>query len=306
MTVVLVVGVELCGVLIGNGLGWWWVECGGVPDGSLQVENAEQCPVHTQWETALIAILCRASSSEGKVRQCIIPPATWNAGRGSIDRWDVPVAAGPVHHITPLLPLISLSFPTTYWLADYFPLLYSLPVSVPLSHCHSLHPEDGGSKVIQKFVPYHNTTKHHNPNTLTWIFTATKISILCTECLTSYSWMFTVQELTSCALTRASSSASLSLLSNSWTCSSACCNCVFNFATVLGSTPADILCLYNIRIHQKFLEIKSTVQFGGYWSVREIPSPAPSLQNPAIVLFPDPVQTYSHFHDTFLKDPPYY
>jgi hypothetical protein len=59
------------------------------------------------------------------------------------------LTASLMHHITPLLPLITLTFPASYWKLDSVLLLYVMPTSVPLSQCYSLHPEDGGSKILR-------------------------------------------------------------------------------------------------------------------------------------------------------------
>jgi len=57
-----------------------------------------------------------------------------------------------------LLPIVLLSFTTSYWLLDQpFPLptvcwtlalSYSMFISIPLSQYQTLHPEAGGSKVL--------------------------------------------------------------------------------------------------------------------------------------------------------------
>jgi len=46
----------------------------------------------------------------------------------------------------PLLAAIS-PFPASYWLPDSA-LSYTVSIYMPPSQCHSLHPEDGGSKLL--------------------------------------------------------------------------------------------------------------------------------------------------------------
>jgi hypothetical protein len=53
-------------------------------------------------------------------------------------------------------------------------LLQSRPINVTFSQCHSLHPW----RSSEKLVSYCNIKWHHNPKTLTWIFTTMRTSIL--------------------------------------------------------------------------------------------------------------------------------
>jgi hypothetical protein len=65
---------------------------------------------------------------------------------------------------TPLLPLVLLSFPASYWLPLHF--LLAVTISVPIFQGHSLHPEDGATGSSNTLVSYCSTGQHHNPEDL--------------------------------------------------------------------------------------------------------------------------------------------
>jgi hypothetical protein len=83
----------------------------------------------------------------------------------SLSGLSVPVAAGLVHHIIPLLLLVSLSFSTSYWLPvttpSYTPCLYLCPFASTI-HFTLRCRQQGPPK---HWYPY-NTTQHHNPEDL--------------------------------------------------------------------------------------------------------------------------------------------
>jgi len=98
----------------------------------------------------------------------------------------IPVVGGSVHHFTTPTASVTVFFcfllaarpplPTSYWLLDFSHLGLYL---CPCSKCHSLHPEDGGSKFPLKcWYPAATLYGITNQKTSTGIFTAVKTSNL--------------------------------------------------------------------------------------------------------------------------------
>jgi hypothetical protein len=106
---------------------------------------------------------------------------------GLLTGLSVPVVDGPVHNITPLLLLVSLSFPASYWLPDHHFLLptgcQTLPLLILHAYIYIPYPQPFMLpwRQRQQDCPKHwypTATLHiiTTQKTSTWIFTAVKTS----------------------------------------------------------------------------------------------------------------------------------